>query len=204
MEKHRKEQITNMTLEDIAEIDSWQAQFAGSKNYESIQRYLTHENFELADSSLTSETPRNVSSLTDVIDEYFVTKVSDPNYDPVEEDFLAYVMKNEQGKIVLFSIFNFRDLISHHNPVCINALVVHPEEQNKGYAKKFLTEVFENQARFFGWEPSEFYTSFAADNEPAKKLFSRFGFNITQSENFASAQTYAPKLASESQPGSDE
>ena len=197
-------QISHMQVEDIAEIDSWQTKFAGSEKFESIKKHMEHESLEFAECVTESEPARKITSLTDLIDAYYITQVSDPNYDPMEEDFLAYVMRDNEGKIVLFSIFNFRDLISHHNPVFIDTLVVHPEEQNKGYAKKFLTAVFENQEKFFGWKPDEFFTSFAPDNIAAKKLFSRFGFDIKQTEKFASAQTYAPKLVSETQPGSGE
>ena len=67
-------QISHMQVEDIAEIDSWQAEFAGSKKFESIQRHLNHETLEFAECATESEPARKINSITDLIDEYFFTK----------------------------------------------------------------------------------------------------------------------------------
>lgn len=207
MREQKNLQIAPMEIEDVIEIDKWQSQFEKTKEFESIQKYIAYENEVQSDflpSSDKSVAGTQISSLTDIIDEYYITKTSQQDYDPMEEDFLAYVMKNEENKIVLFSIINFRDLLSHHNPAIIESIVVHPQYQNKGYATKFLTELFGDQNRFFGWKPNEFITSFSRENKAAKKLFAKFGFNFKESENFISAQTYEPKLTQESEPGANQ
>ena len=203
MRKNKKTIIRKMKPEDIVEISNWEHQAAESENSTSIKKYLDYENADLADYLTSMGQPADgaqINSLVDLIDYYYISEISKDTYDPIEEEHLAYVMLDETGKIALFSIIDFRDLISHSNPAIIDTIVVRPDQQNKGYATKFLNELFSNPKKFFGWKPDDFSAYFNTDNVAAKKLFERFGFNLSQNENFAAAHSYNPALKQEQNP----
>lgn len=204
MKKNEKLTITEMTREDFEEIVNWEKQFSGKKEFESIQRYLDFETQDFIDYlSFLKQTPVTSAkplTLSDIIEGYHFSEVERSDYDPIEERHLAFVSKNEKGEIVLFALIDFADLLSHHNPAYIDSIVVHPMHQNKGYATHFLTDLFSHQEKYFGWKPNEFQVTFNSHNPASIKLFEKFGFSITEKENFVDAKTYNPQLINQSQP----
>ena len=207
MIKLKNSKIKEMTKSDAMEIATWQIKYGNDKTFEPIQKYLDFETQEVVeDLEFMGKPTDNVQpvTLTDVIEGYHFSQVENPDYDPIEEQHLAYVMRNPKNEIVLFALIDFRDLISHQNPATIDSLVVHPLHQNKGYATKFLNELFSNQEKFFGWKPDSFEATFNPDNEAAKKLFTKFGFELNSNPKRVYSHSYSPNLVKETQPGSNE
>lgn len=203
MRKFKKPIIREMKPEDLAEIANWEIQYSNDKDFESTKKYLDYtapEFKEYLASKGISSNEMPTPSLLNLIDMYYINEVSSEAYDPNEAKNLAYVMLNENKEIVLFSLLTFQDFTSHVNPAFIDALVVHPKHQNKGIATKFLTELFADQKRFFGWKPDEFATSFNPNNPAGSKLFKKFGFNVTETEAYTDAETKSPKLISQAAP----
>lgn len=168
--------------QDKDEIDSWQQQFAGNKNFKSIEHFILEDN--------------TFYSLGEIIETNFeIIPIGD------DERKLAFVAKNDEGKVVAWFLLHVFDLNTNEPEMFFQYIVIHPEYQNSGLGTQIAKEIFLSPEKYVGVKPVEIFSYIHQVNLASQKLFKKFNFSLYPSgDNYLRAWTDCPKFVGDKKP----
>lgn len=86
----------------------------------------------------------------------------------------AYVLRNDENKIVAFMFFYLHRLENGGHDMFIQSIVTHPKYRRQGYAKELLGTIFANPYQYIGERPNDVGGFVFPWNIESLRLFDNF------------------------------
>lgn len=168
--------------EDKEEISSWQQEYSGKDCFKSIEHFILEDKIF-----------------------YNLGEVVETNYEIIHigenEKKLAFVAKNQKGKIIAWVLLQAFELDTNEPEMFLQYIVVHPEYQHSGIGTQIAKQIFLNPETLIEVKPAHIFSYIHKENLASQKLFQSLNFKLSDcGENYLRAYTQEPKFLKENKP----
>ena len=155
--------------EDKPQIEAWAKKYHATPEYEAIRHFILEDDLIYGLGELIATNYEHFS-----IGKKEVKKM--------------LIARTAQNEIIGFVIFDVFDIDTNHPEMFFQYIVINPKFQHAGYGTELLTELFGNIKKYAEVTPQSVFCNIHKDNSASRKLFSNFGFEFDEVENFEYAR----------------